>query len=283
MNAYLTVVRMLSVMIALGSLCGCGALDVVNAVSPDGSYRVNEDIRYGDHVRQRLDWLHTVEEKRGTVVFFYGGGWDSGNRKDYRWVVNPFAEAGFDVVIPDYRLFPEIRFPVFVEDGATALAYVLENAEGPVFLVGHSAGAHIAGLLAYDENYLAEHGKSPEQLSAFVGLAGPYDFLPLVNPKLRTIFPKEDRPDSQPINFVDGTEPPALLLHGSKDETVWPRNSRNLAAEVNRKGGSATFTDVPGIGHIRIVLALSGRFEGVAPVSRYVLSFLDSHLPAETQ
>ncbi len=160
------------------------------------------------------------------VVFFYGGGWDGGAKSIYPFVGQSLASEGFIVAIPDYRIYPEVRFPGFVEDGARAVAAVeglvrkggggVPAGRHPVFLMGHSAGAQIAALLAYDGRYLAKAGASNASLAGFIGLSGPYDFLPLKEERYKRIFPPALRDASQPVRFVSAGDP----------RPSWPMASR---------------------------------------------------------
>lgn len=195
------------------------------------------------------------------LVFFYGGTWQHGERRWYRFVGERFASLGVLTVIPDYRKAPAIAFPGYVEDAAKALTFVRANASswcgdpGRISISGHSAGAHIAALLATDARYLAPYGVTPRQaIASFIGLAGPYDFLPIESKDLRVAFPDPKRDaDTQPIRFVDGDEPTTLLIHGTDDELVWPRNSINLHARLESVGVTSELVLVPDIGHTRLL------------------------------
>ena len=255
---------------------GCSPFSLLNAVTPDAEERFSGEIAYGELPRQKMDWYFPQGTSKGVVVFFYGGGWARGSREDYRFVTGMFNRAGYEVVLPDYRLYPEIRFPTFVEDGALALATVFEQApDSCVFLAGHSAGAHIAAMIHFDERFLDDVGarRAPD---AMVGLSGPYDFLPLTSDRLRRIFPEESREDSQPVNFVDGSEPPVLLVQGTDDNTVWLRNTRRLTAKIQEHGGPVETAILDGVGHRATVLALSPSFRFMADVKEPVIDFLDT-------
>ena len=140
--------------------------------------------------------------------------------------------------------------------------------------MGHSAGAHIAAMIAFDEHYLGRP-KDSGMLAGFIGLAGPYDFLPLSSRTLKDLFGPPDRyPDSQPVNFVDGGESPALLLHGDEDSTVWLRNTIRMAAAIEQAGGSVTTHVYPEVNHVEIIGALAKPFADWAPVQRDVLEFI---------
>lgn len=204
------------------------------------------------------------------LVFFYGGGWNSGYRAGYAFVAKAFAARGFVVVVPDYRLVPAVRFPVFVDDGAAAIRWTIDHiaASGGdpkrIAVAGHSAGAHIAMLLALDPHYLAAAGV-PGSIKAVAGLAGPYDFLPFDQPSAVAAFSEARDPKAtQPISFVRADAPPVLLLTGDADDVVRPRNTIALAAALRAKGASVETRSYPGVGHIGILLSLSKPFRGKA-------------------
>ena len=200
------------------------------------------------------------------VVFLHGGSWRDGDREGYRFVGQRLAQAGALVLVPDYRKAPEHAFPDFMYDTARAVAWAKANAErlggdpNRIFLMGHSAGAHIVALLATDPRYLASVGLTPRDVAGVVALAGPYDFLPLTDPDLFEVFGDEKQwPLSQPVNFADGDEPPFLLLHGRTDRIVWAINSERLKARLDAAGSPARYVPIDGTGHIGILLSLRGK------------------------
>ncbi|WAH66273.1 alpha/beta hydrolase [Xanthomonas hortorum] len=212
------------------------------------------------------------------VVFFYGGTWKRGARANYRWVGRSLAREGMVVMVADYRKYPQVRLDGFMTDAAQATAWSHQHARAyggdpaRLAVMGHSAGAHIAGLLATDRRWLQAQGMQPRQLCGFVGLAGPYDFSPMTDPELIRIFgtsPAEQEA-SQPIRHVDGDEPPMLLLHGDADQVVEPRNSTVLAAAEQQAGVQAHRIFYPGMGHMRLVLSLRKESQ----VMRDTLQFL---------
>lgn len=260
---------------ALGVLLGgCSGTALLNALTPEVGYRVVAGLAYGDHPRQRLD-LYVPQDAGGApvVVFFYGGRWQEGSREDYRFAAQALVSRGYVVAVPDYRLHPEVGFPAFVEDGAAAVAWVHREVAAyggdgeRLVLAGHSAGAHIGALLALDGRYLAAAGPGREIVRGFIGLAGPYDFLPLRAADLQTLFgPPAARPRSQPIRYVDGEAPPMLLAHGLADRLVEPGNSRRLAGAVAAAGGDAELALYPGRGHVSLVASLARPLRFHAPV-----------------
>lgn len=256
-----------------GLLSACSGHFWINTLVPRWGYDRHTDIAYGQQARQKLDVYTPSESAAGhpVVVFFYGGSWQTGDKEGYRFVGQALASRGITAVLPDYRLYPDVSFPAFVEDGAAAVAWtrrhIAEYGGGAcqIFVAGHSAGAHIAGLLATNDDYLTKAGASIADLSGFIGLSGPYDFLPIEDPTLQKIFaPKSRWPDTQPIHFVDGDEPPMLLLHGGADQTVLPENTKRLAQKVKSVSGSVKTKIYPGIDHVMLIapLATTLRFKG---------------------
>jgi acetyl esterase/lipase len=284
------VLRALGVSAAgLGFLSACSPLKLLNAVSPDeGVEAAATGIAYGPHPRQKLDIYTPPESARAApvVVFFYGGGWEWGSREDYAFIGRAFAAKGYVTVLPDYRLVPEVRFPAFVEDSAAAVAWVAANIKAHggdparLAVAGHSAGAYNAMMLALDRSYLAAAGAAPGAVGAVLGLAGPYDFLPLEDPLTIAAFgTAEDLAATQPVNFVRADAPPALLIHGARDRTVYPRNQERLAAALRRAG--APLVEAPvyeEADHAALVMALSPLFRGRAPVLEDCVAFLERTL-----
>jgi acetyl esterase/lipase len=262
---------------ALVSVGGCSPLATLNdLLVPNAGYTRVDGIAYGSQPRQRLDvytpTAHSgrTEEAgaaRPVVVFFYGGSWKSGQRGQYRFIGEAFAGKGFVTVVPDYRLYPEVRYPAFVEDGAMAVRWVRDYARDfggdpdRIILAGHSAGAHTAAMLATDDRFLNDAGVPPESIRAFVGLAGPYAFDPFKYSSTRPVFDTVATPaDMQPGTYANGNEPPMLLLHGSDDTTVIPSNSRTFAEQVTAAGGQAQVVEIDGTGHIGLLLTLAYPF-----------------------
>lgn len=265
-------------------LAACTRLDALNglnAITPgDGATQVMaEDIFFGKDVRQGLDIYGP--EASGTypvIVFFYGGSWASGRRQDYGFAARALASRGFVVVVPDYRLVPAHAFPAFVEDGAAALRWTAANVArfggdpAKIAVMGHSAGAYIALMLALDPRWLA----AENPIKAAVGLAGPYDFLPFEpNGAAAQAFGHvKDLKSTQPITFAGASKPPVLLLQGEADDTVFPHNAKNLAAALVAAGSVAEVKLYRDLGHIGIILALSKPFRGKAPVLDDTAAFL---------
>ena len=247
---------------------------VLNVLS--GGAATSENRAYGADPRQRYD-VYVAGPAAPVVVFVHGGSWDTGSKAMYRFAGNALRGAGFTTVVVEYRLAPQIVFPAFVEDVAAAVAQVRREVAGggPVAIVGHSAGAQIAALLAYDAGYLAQHGLTPcETFTGFVGLSGPYDFLPLNEDRYKRIFPEGSRASSQPIAFANRAGPPALLLHGAADATVHAQDTTLMAAALQRGGTSARAVLLDGADHSDTIGAFGPGLWWLAPVREPVFGFL---------
>ena len=210
------------------------------------------------------------------IVFVHGGSWDTGSKDRYAFVGNELSDEGFTTAVLNYRLGPQTQFPGFVQDVALAVAKIsAQVANGrPIVLMGHSAGAHIAALVTYDPRYLQMVGTSPcKAIHGFVGLAGPYDFLPIVEPRYRAIFPSATHAASQPINFAGGRHPPSLLLHGLDDTTVDPKETRAMAAALKRAGNRVVTGFFEGVSHTDIIGAYGPGLSFLAPVREPVARF----------
>ena len=175
--------------------------------------------------------------------FFYGGSWDSGRRQDYNWVGRALASRGFVTIIADYRLYPEVTYPGFLEDSALAVRWAADNAARfggdptRIVLAGHSAGAYNAAMLALDGRYLKAAGVDPARVKALAGLSGPYDFLPLQGDITHRIFgDTADLPGTQPTAYVTKASPPAFLATGDSDDMVWPKNTASGAWPLAPRG-----------------------------------------------
>lgn len=244
------------------------------------------DVAYGAHARQRLD---VYAPRRGggaapVAVFFYGGSWDSGRRQDYGWVGRALAARGFVTVVADYRLYPEVRYPAFLEDGARAVRWAVDHAgryggdPHRVVLAGHSAGAYNAVMLGLDGRYLTAAGVDPGRVRALAGLSGPYDFLPLKGDITTRIFGETpDLPGTQPTAYLTAAAPPAFLATGDADDMVWPKNTVALARAYRTAGVGVEERHYPGVDHVNMVLALSRPLRRRAPVLAEMCDFLAAH------
>lgn len=273
--------------LALGAaalLSGCSPIRLINELAPSDTYRRTPDLAYGPHPRQRLDVYvpAAATASAPVVVFFYGGSWRTGSRSDYLFVGEALASRGFVAAVADYRLYPEVRFPDFVDDSAVAVAWMHANAARfggdarRLHVMGHSAGAYNAAMVALDARYLRRAGDAALEVAGFIGLAGPYDFLPLDSRLLRSIFGWPDTPpETQPIRFVGPTSPPALLITAERDGIVSPGNSVRLAGRMREAGRPVREVVYPQVDHRTLVGVLAAPLRDLAPVLDDVAAFVD--------
>ncbi len=265
-------------------MVGCADVffSTLDAVHAARELSETPDILFDENHTLSLDvYAPKVADNAPVVVFLYGGSWESGKRRWYRFVGEALASNGVIAVIPDYRKYPKVKFPAFMQDAAQAVAWTRDHAAQfggnpkSIFVMGHSAGGHIAALLATDARYLKAVDMVPRDLAGVIGLAGAYDFLPYVENEA-DIFGNtpRGRHDSQPVNFVSGNEPPMLLLQGEDDDEVKPRNAESLAARLHEKHEPVTLKIYRDVGHSRILLAFSRQFRTSIPTLADTLAFI---------
>jgi len=257
-------------------------VELLNKSVRTSGLTITRDIAYGPGPRDRLD-VYRPANAAGLpiIVFFYGGSWQWGNRADYQFVAAVLAKKGFVVAVPDYRLYPEVKFPAFLNDCAAAAAFMIKNAAthggdaAQIFLAGHSAGAYNAVSLALNGAFLQARGSSPDALAGVIGLCGPYDFLPIRDAVIKDIFSSPaDIRLTQPITFAREGTPPIFLAHGGADLTVLPRNTTALAARLRQAGSVVETRIYPKLGHIGLLLAALPYLSWRAPVLKDSLAFI---------
>jgi acetyl esterase/lipase len=256
----------LCVALAAALFASCSPLAIVNAGVPSDTYRAATDLAYGLDARQRLDVYRPADalSPAPVVVFFYGGNWNSGNRKDYLFVGEALAAKGFVAVVPDYRLYPQVRFPDFLADSAQAVRWIIDHIAEyggdpqRVFVMGHSAGAYNAAMLALNPEYLKAAGVDPMRIRGMIGLAGAYDFLPLTGRVTGEVFGYPETPvTTQPIHFASSASPPVLVITGAEDDVVDPGNSVRLGARLREHGVFVREIVYPKLGHRALIGALA--------------------------
>lgn len=233
--------RLVGLFALLPGLQGCSdikAVDVLNAAIPAVGYSLTEDIAYGEDPRQKLDIYHpeTRIDDHKLIVFIYGGAWRMGNKNEYEFVGQALSSSGHTVVIPDYRLYPQVVFPDFITDVAKAVTSLPDQPSlsdidtHSIVIMGHSSGAHSAAMLTTDPQYLSGSGVT---VSALVGLSGPYD-LPLDHDEVKSVFAGSPARAVKPVQLADTTHPRTLLLHGLSDSRVIPRHTRRFAEALQQ-------------------------------------------------
>lgn len=276
---------LLVILLPILGACSNAALTLVNTLASFGGYRLTPGLPYGTDALNKLD-IYQPDTKqygdkaKGTVIFFYGGCWGActtHTREGYRFVAQALTSQGYIVVIPDYRRYPEVLFPQIMLDSAEAVTWVSDNiarfggrAE-QIFLMGHSAGGHIAAMLTVNEDHLG--AELHKNIRGFIGLAAPYDFI-FDQPYMPKLFADMRFSDTQPSHFVDGKEPPLLLLYGEDDTKVYLRNIINMTDMVQKKGGRVEPHIYKDVDHVDILAALSIPYRGRYKIMNHITDFL---------
>ena len=271
---------------SLVALAACSPLATLNAVIPASGYLLNADVAYGALPRQQLDIYRPAQPAPAAgwpvVVFFYGGSWNRGEKADYKFVGEALASKGVLTLVADYRLYPEVRYPDFLNDSAQALSYGLAEARRlggdpkRVFVMGHSAGGYNAAMLALDPRWLAQTGHTPRELAGFIGLAGAYDFLPMTNVDAQPVFFHPNYPpNTQPIELADANAPRTFLGAAVKDSLINPeRNTVGLANRLKSVGVPVTLKMYDGVSHITLVASMARPLRFLAPALDDVVAFI---------
>jgi acetyl esterase/lipase len=226
------------------------------AAEPMTDLLVTRNLPYETGDRHSLDVyvLRAPSKPRPVIVYFYGGGWAAGSKAEFAWVGAALARRGFVAVLPDYRIYPQAHWPMFLQDNAAAVRWTRDHAasfggdQSKLVLMGHSSGAHNAFSLAVEPQWLGAVGMTPHEITAVVGLSGVYSMLPLDGPREHAIFGSQTG-YTEPIDHVDGPSPPMLLIIGDRDRAAEPSNSDDVAAKLRKEGGVAEVIHYPSLGH----------------------------------
>ncbi len=268
------------------SLSPVGLLNLVTR-KDQRSGRLAAGLAYGERPMQRLD-VYGPLASRGALpilVFLYGGAWSEGDRRDFAFVARWVAARGYLVVVPDYRAVPEVEYPVFLEDCAAAVRWTLDNAarfgSDPerLALMGHSAGAYNAAMLALAPEYGVAGA-----IRAVVGLSGPYDFHPFDVPISIRVFGRANDPHAtQPVNLVTAASPPMFLASGNDDVVVGPFNTIGLAKALREHGVVVEERHLSGFKHPQTLLEFGTFLSRRTDLALSVMAFLGRHLGVDAK
>jgi acetyl esterase/lipase len=258
---------------------------VLNLLVPRTGYKVHRGLAFGTDPRQQLDVYvpHGLTGPAPVLLFFYGGGWQGGDRTNYLAFGQAFAGAGIVTAVADYRLYPQVKYPGFVEDAAGALAWLhghaAEYGGDPqhIFVSGHSAGAYNAVMLASEPKFIESHGGRLDWIRGAIGIAGPYNFLPMSDPIYVDMFHGTNNTDSMPVYHLTGKRPPMLLVTGGEDSTVAPSNTESMAAKLKSFGSEVREIHYRGIGHVGVILSLVPGFRRITRLRQDMIDFIRSH------
>ncbi|WP_439640322.1 alpha/beta hydrolase [Nevskia sp.] len=259
-----TVRKFLLLFVAL-LLSACSGQQIVNDLTSEKGYGLSSNIVFDSTTGLKLD-IYSPAGASGApvVIFFHGGRWSEGKKEDYKFVGQALAARGMVAVIPDFRQYPQVRYPKFLQDNARAVRWVRDQVTqyggdpGKIVLLGHSSGAYNAAMLTLNPELLKAVGGDRTWLRGTIGLAGPYDFLPITDPDLRDIFGAPENYDqTQPVLYPDGKNPPMLLMHGQDDEIVLVRNTESLAARIQQANGPVETVIYPKMSHRKIIASVA--------------------------
>jgi acetyl esterase/lipase len=263
----------------------CSPIAFLNLLVPRSSFAAHQGLAFGTDPRQKLDVYvpRAVTGPAPMLLFFYGGAWQGGHRSNYLGFGQAFASAGIVTAVADYRLYPQVKYPAFVEDAAAAVAWLRAQAHAfggdpaRLFVAGHSAGAYNAVMLGSEPAFLKARGGELNWIRGVIGIAGPYDFLPMQQKEYVDMFHGRNNLESMPVHHVTGARPPMLLITGSRDRTVAPRNTQSMAAKLREVGSPVEEIHYDGIGHVGILLSLLPGVRRLTPLRQDMLDFIHAH------
>ena len=253
---------------------------LLNMATPSSTFSRTKGQAFGEGARDKLDIYRAKNPKPDApvLIFIHGGAWDRGSKTTYRFLAEGFTKSGYDIVVPNYRLYPKAIYPDFLEDNAKAVAFAAEHFSGrPIVLIGHSAGGYNVLMLALREKFLAKFGVNLcETIKGVVSLSAPVGVIPLEGHPLIDIFPDRHAGDDGVLNSVAEPTPPFFLGHGEEDSIVNPINSTLLAEKVTARGGRVVVKTYPGLQHIGPIKVLSRYFEKDSPLKSDILEFIEN-------
>lgn len=273
-------------------LSGCSAVQIVNSVSKIYPVEVEKDIAFGDNPRDTMDIYYPKSKNENSantpvVVFIYGGSWNRGEKSEYEFVGRKLASLGYITMLPNYRVYPEVKYPDFLKDGAKSIAKLVDQLKtekyqplkpsDKIVLMGHSAGAYNAAMLAMDDRWLArENLNRADLIEGLIGMAGAYNIYPIGVPEVRPVFNHPNYPEkSQPIDYVAESKVPTLLLAPESDELVsLEKNTFSLAKALGEVGTPNQLVTVEGTDHISLIGTLSPvlffKGDSVSPIENFI-------------
>lgn len=261
------------------TFAACAPVTLLNTITPSGSFSKAKNVSYGSLERQTMD-LYKADKPRANapvLVFIHGGSWEEGSKDIYKFLAEGFTSEGFDVAVPNYRLYPDAVYPQMLEDSAKAVAHVAKQyPDRSIVIMGHSAGAYNALMVGLNKDYMAAEGVSVcDRISGIVSLAAPTGVYPLKKEPLITIFPDRFQKDDAPLAYTNAPAPAVFAMNGGDDTTVGPKNAEELAAKVTARGGAAELKIYDGVDHTEAVQFLSRHFDGKAPIKEDIIGFVD--------
>lgn len=271
--------KLISLLVLLSAVTGCSriAFGLANYGTDMPDVTTIANLPYGKHPQQRMDMYSPKQTESQTVlVYFYGGGWNGGEKGNYRFVAHRFTKAGYHVVIPDYRKYPEVTFPAFVEDTAAAIAQVKKEFPNKrIVIMGHSAGAYNVVMAVADPKYLAAQGLKQSDIAGVIGVSGPYNFTPEKEQWKAVFNHMDDYTPMQANSYINRPLPPMLLLWGAEDSIVGEINTELLTKKLDEVNSPYSYKIYEDAGHFDIVGTLALHWEGQPPTEEDTLAFIE--------
>ena len=224
-----------------------GSLKLVETEPPiPEHFAAWQDIVYKETLQKdlKLDIYHlkSIQKPTPLLIFIHGGSWKKGDKDDYRRYLVDYAEKGFVTATISYRFTQEAVFPAAFDDVVCAVKWLKAHASTyhidpeNIALIGGSAGAHLAMMIAYhgnDESYQSQSACAYEtdaKVKAVVNLYGPVDLTtdfakdhPTVTSFLATTWSAKNKKyfeAASPVHFITPDDPPTLTFHGTIDDIV---------------------------------------------------------------
>jgi acetyl esterase/lipase len=205
------------------------------------------------------------------IVFVHGGAWTRGDKALYGrasgLLETTLIRDGVGIAIVNYRLSPRVKHPEHARDVARAVAWVHKNSQKygwdpkKIFLMGHSAGAHLTSLVAVDPSYLREQGLNTNVIRGVIAISGIYDLTrtgvmgQFIYEPAFGLAP-DDLKQASPALRINSRPPPFLLLHAENDYPTADNQVRWFKNALESAKGEATARMVPGQGHVDILSSL---------------------------
>jgi acetyl esterase/lipase len=244
---------------------------------------VHKDIPYIDgkdvDERQKLDlYLPKGVKDYPTLFFIHGGGWTGGSRSGFDRIGRTFARNGVGFVSTGYRLSPKVKHPAHIEDVAKGFAWTVANIAkyggnaGAIFVSGHSAGGHLAALLATDDDYLKAEKLAVSNIKGVIPVSGVF----VVSPRQKNIFGEDAEvcKKASPQNHVRDGLPPFLILYADSELGALGKQAEAFAPALKEHKVEATIAMQKDRTHGSIMMKMSSEDD---PAAQAVLEFIAKH------
>lgn len=261
------------------------AADKAKAPKTGGKYEVevHKDIPYvkgkDRDERQKLDlYLPRGAKDYPTLFFIHGGGWRAGSRSGFARIGRTFARNGVAFVSTGYRLSPKVKHPAHIEDVASGFAWTVAHIgkyggnPRAIFVSGHSAGGHLAALLATDDDYLKAHKLSLSNIKGAIPISGAF----VVSPRIKNVFGDDEEvcKKASPRSHVREGLPPFLILYADNDLGSLGRQAEAFAPALKAHKVEATLVKGKDRNHGTIMMKMAAEDD---PATQAVLEFIARH------